>query len=576
MPSALPTETDAETETEIVTDEALLQRYAERHDPSAFAELANRRAGLVFGVCLRITADRHDAEELTQDCFLQLARKAVTVQTSVAGWLHQVATHRALNAVRSRGRRQARESQAATLETEHTEPAWSDVEPLLDEAVDALPDDVREAIILHFLQSLPQEAVAQRLGVHQSTVSRRIDRGLNLLRERLTASGAALSAAPLSALLAANISSSGVPSLAEAIGKIALAGAGSGGLLGWLGISWANLKAWGSLIGAATVPVLIQLMAGGWHGFLAAVLMTAYIAWKRPAWVEDLSLSSGGRVYEDPFYPFRRWTWTVLPQNWRERLFAALMAGFMMGGMALSWTFAERPSPGMAAMFLLYSVIPLSTAARIVVRVIRFGTAEANAAPAESVEPPTDLAAVVQNLALLAVVPLIVACLALVDLRNSRTLSRTTLAFLFAFAVGMAWVIADSIRNIPRYYRAYQTRFGDAHEASAGEAKAPARSSRVTTVALAFILLMVVNSTILILFEALPDAGATSRIAARQATVLGGLPPLSLLFLVIAIRPFARLRGTTPRPLWLFAVAVAALCAMVNLGLCVVWLWPKG
>lgn len=225
MPSAISTHADAE----IITDEALLRRYAERRDAGAFAELAHRRVGLIFGVCLRITADRHDAEELTQDCLLQLARKAATIQTSVAAWLHQVATRRALNAVRSRGRRREREARAAVMDAETTETAWSDVEPLLDEAVDALPADVREAIILHFLQSLSQEAVAQRLGVHQSTVSRRIDRGLNLLRERLSAAGVAMSAAPLSALLAAAASTPGAPNLVEAIGKISLAGAGSGG-----------------------------------------------------------------------------------------------------------------------------------------------------------------------------------------------------------------------------------------------------------------------------------------------------------------------------------------------------------
>jgi DNA-directed RNA polymerase specialized sigma24 family protein len=72
---------------ETVSDEALLQRFAERREPDAFKALAERHAGLVFGACLRITADRHDAEELTQDCFLQLARKASTVRSSVAGWL---------------------------------------------------------------------------------------------------------------------------------------------------------------------------------------------------------------------------------------------------------------------------------------------------------------------------------------------------------------------------------------------------------------------------------------------------------------------------------------------------------
>lgn len=575
MTSAVPTHADAET----ISDEALLRRYAERHDPAAFSELANRRAGLVFGVCLRITADRHDAEELTQDCLLQLARKASTIQTSVAGWLHQVATHRALNAVRSRGRRRAREIRAATVESETTETAWSEVEPLLDEAVDGLPADVRVAIILHFLQSLSQEAVAQRLGVHQSTISRRIDRGLHLLRERLLASGVAMSAAPLSALLAAAASTPGAPNLAEAIGKIALAGAGSGGaggLLGWLGLSWANVKAWVSLIGAAVFPVLVQLMAGGWHGFLAAVLITLYIAWKRPAWVEDLRFSSETRLYDDPFFPLRRWTWTTPPRNWRTQLFNALMASVTLGGAALIGVLADHPSPGMVAMFVFYSLITLSTAARIVIRVIRYGTGEAGEEPAETIEPPADLATVLQNSAILIAVPLMVAAVALARVRTGRPPAFTIASFI-VFAITLVWGVADySMRKLSRYRRFRRASLGDARKPSTEETKAPARPPKAAAVMLAFLLIGVVNFTTLILFATIANAGMGPTAARESAAMRGPLSTLCLLFLAASIRPLARFRGTTRPAVWLFAVAVAGLCAILNLGLCVVWLMPQG
>jgi len=563
---------------ETISDEALLRHYAERHDPSAFAELANRRAGLVFGVCLRITADRHDAEELTQDCFLQLARKAATIQTSVAGWLHQVATHRALNAVRSRGRRREREARAATTtQTETTETAWSEVEPLLDEAVDGLPADVREAIILHFLQSLSQETVARRMGVHQSTISRRIDRGLHLLRERLLARGVAMSAAPLSALLAAGASPPSAPNLAEAIGKIALAGAGSGGaggLLGWLGLSWANVKAWASLVGAAVFPVLVQLMAGGWHGFLTAVLMMLYIAWRRPAWIEDLALSPGGRVYDNPFYPFHRWTWTTPPQNWRSRLFAALMAGIMMGCMALNWMLADRALPGMAAMFLLYAVILLSTAARIVIRVIHLGENGHREKPVEDAEPPVDAVNVVQSLFLVMVVPLMAACFMIANIRLAQPRSHT-LALYFALAVSAVWGSVDSVRNLSRYRRARRAFCGVDRQAPPDGTKTSAPPPKSTEVALAFYMILAVYLTVPALFGALAFVDGTAGARPQHAAALGNLPPVSLLFLIISIRPLARIRATTRPALWRFAVAVAVLCAILNLGFCVVWLMPQ-
>ena len=73
---------------------ALLHHYARSQEPAAFVELSRRYAGVVYGTCLRITANVHDAEELTQDCFFELARRAATIRSSVGGWLHSLATHR--------------------------------------------------------------------------------------------------------------------------------------------------------------------------------------------------------------------------------------------------------------------------------------------------------------------------------------------------------------------------------------------------------------------------------------------------------------------------------------------------
>lgn len=97
---------EAEQHTETPPSEgdiAILRQYARSQEPAAFMEVSCRYAGVVYGTCLRITANVQDAEELTQDCFLELARKAATVHSSVGGWLHRMATHRALNAVRCSG-----------------------------------------------------------------------------------------------------------------------------------------------------------------------------------------------------------------------------------------------------------------------------------------------------------------------------------------------------------------------------------------------------------------------------------------------------------------------------------------
>ena len=90
-------------------DQTLLSQYVATQDSDAFEELTRRYAGLVKGVCVRLLGNSHDAEEIAQECFLELARNAADVHTSLAGWLRSAATSRSLNAIRSRSRRKIRE-----------------------------------------------------------------------------------------------------------------------------------------------------------------------------------------------------------------------------------------------------------------------------------------------------------------------------------------------------------------------------------------------------------------------------------------------------------------------------------
>ncbi|MDR3620308.1 MAG: sigma-70 family RNA polymerase sigma factor [Paludisphaera borealis] len=570
MPTTAPL-----TVAETLSDEALLRRFAERREPEAFTTLAERHAGLVFGTCLRITADRHDAEELTQDCFLQLARKASTVRSSVAGWLHQIATHRALNAVRSRGRRRANEARAAMArgpESEPVEASWREVEPLLDEAVDALPDGVRDAIILHFLKSLPQSEVADRLGVHQSTVSRRVGEGLKLLHDRLQASGVVFSATPLAVLLAAHAARPEAPDLAASLGKIALLGAGSGAAgkaVAWLGVSLSQLKAWGLLAAAAIVPILVQLIVGGWYGFPVLMLMLAYIDWRRPAWAESIALSPRGGVSDNPYHIFKRWTWTAPPQNWRGALASSLAGAAIFSVLAWALVQGPTPMPGLSPFFVITALFQLSVAVRIGVRVHRHGKARGREDETADVASVPDLACVIQSAASATVGVLATAVIAFLAIRTQWPL-KAALGVLLTVATTTVWGIVDAARNYLRYRRLAPT---PPHE---GEARPQSAKG-----GLVFMMFTGVLFTANALIEALqiapvsPDYAKTAERLVRHAATVGLLPSAALLFLTFTIRPLAQLRGTTRPALWLFAVAVAVLCGVLDLGLCIAWLMPR-
>ncbi|MFQ6096915.1 MAG: RNA polymerase sigma factor, partial [Armatimonadota bacterium] len=211
------------------TDLELLARYASDRDAQAFAELVARHRDMVYAACYRILGSRAEAEDSAQDCFLALARSARSIKTCVAGWLHRVAVRHSLAIRRADRARRDREREAATMRPDDgTEPSWDDIESEVDRAIDALPDTLREPVVLHFLEGKPQTAIAEDLGISQPAVCMRIKKGLERLRKHFERNGLTLSAAAVAALLGAHASEAAPPTLLPSTGKMALAGITSG------------------------------------------------------------------------------------------------------------------------------------------------------------------------------------------------------------------------------------------------------------------------------------------------------------------------------------------------------------
>ena len=95
----------------MTNDKELLEQYTGNGSESAFGELVSRHIDLVYSVALRILAgDCHQAQDVTQVVFMDLARKARRLPRDVlvAGWLYRHAWYTAAKAVRTERRRQTR------------------------------------------------------------------------------------------------------------------------------------------------------------------------------------------------------------------------------------------------------------------------------------------------------------------------------------------------------------------------------------------------------------------------------------------------------------------------------------
>src|SRR5688572_24983159 len=97
-----------------IDDAELLRRYADEESEAAFAELVRRYINLVYHAALRqLGGDGHRAEDVTQEVFSLLARKARSLRRhqALAGWLHTATRHAARRGLRTERRRARREQE---------------------------------------------------------------------------------------------------------------------------------------------------------------------------------------------------------------------------------------------------------------------------------------------------------------------------------------------------------------------------------------------------------------------------------------------------------------------------------
>lgn len=210
----------------VISDSELLQRYAREGSEDAFAQLVHRHVNMVYSAALRQVGRAHLAQEVSQTVFIELARCAHKLRSdSIPGaWLYEVTRRRAIDVVRSESRRRQREQTSHDLEIDETrEPDWSEIAPLLDEAMQELSDQDRRAVFLRFFEDKSLREVGGLLGISEDTAQKRISRALDALRVALGKRKRPLGAAGLAAALSAQAVASAPAGLAASISGAAFA-----------------------------------------------------------------------------------------------------------------------------------------------------------------------------------------------------------------------------------------------------------------------------------------------------------------------------------------------------------------
>ena len=180
----------------VTQDDRVLVALARDGDRAAFDELVRRHADGLYAVVARLCADRHEAEEVTQEAFLRAWRglPAFRGDAQFFTWLYRIGVNEARRRADGRRRRadvvvsldEQREHASRDRSVQPVDRAeHADLRRTLDAAIAALPVDQRAALVLRDVEGLSTAQAAAVLGLREAALKSRLHRARELLRAGL-------------------------------------------------------------------------------------------------------------------------------------------------------------------------------------------------------------------------------------------------------------------------------------------------------------------------------------------------------------------------------------------------------
>lgn len=178
-------------EADIAADEQAWILKAQRSDARAFETLYRLHVDKIYGLCLRMTGNVSEAEDCTQEAFIQAWKKMAKFRgdSAFSTWLHRIAVNAVLGRIRKSKREQDRLQ--AVSDVQPARVATGDTGELRDlaEAVDRLPERARHVFILNAVYGYSHDEAAGMLGIAAGTSKAQLHRARRLLAQQLEEQG---------------------------------------------------------------------------------------------------------------------------------------------------------------------------------------------------------------------------------------------------------------------------------------------------------------------------------------------------------------------------------------------------
>jgi len=164
---------------------------AQQADTTAFESLYRRHVDRVYGLCLRMTGNPSEAEDCTQEAFIQAWNKLSKFRgdSAFGTWIHRIAVNSVLGRMRKARREQDRIEAVTDISPAPETVGDSGNFEDLQNAVDDLPEGARHVFVLHAVYGYSHDETGDMLGIAAGTSKAQLHRAKRLLAQQLKKSG---------------------------------------------------------------------------------------------------------------------------------------------------------------------------------------------------------------------------------------------------------------------------------------------------------------------------------------------------------------------------------------------------